>query len=176
MNHTAIRQLRIPTDMVIRSNYSNEAYIRMSDLPKILKINEINHSVTIKRVIFNPPATIVLWNDGTKTVVKCSENDAFDKEKGLAMAIVKRTNGNTGSYFDVFKEYCHNEIQYPDFRLPMAEKEKENIKEQLNTIMQNRLGILAGVLTDTHIALAKALQSSEKHDEDNTINEENVKD
>lgn len=25
----------------------------------------------IKKVIFNDPATIVLWNDGTKTVVKC---------------------------------------------------------------------------------------------------------
>ena len=43
----------------------------------------------IKNVIFNDPATIVFWNDGTKTVVKCGKNDTFDPEKGLAMAISK---------------------------------------------------------------------------------------
>lgn len=40
---------------------------------------------SIKNVIFNPPATVVYWTDGTKTVVKCNENDIFDLEKGLAL-------------------------------------------------------------------------------------------
>ena len=44
----------------------------------------------IKKVIFNDPATIILWEDGTKTVVKAHDKDQFDKEKGLAMAIVKK--------------------------------------------------------------------------------------
>ena len=44
----------------------------------------------ISKVIFNDPATIILWSNGTKTVVKCSEDDTFDPEKGLAMAIAKR--------------------------------------------------------------------------------------
>lgn len=35
----------------------------------------------IKKVIFNDPATIILWKDGTKTVVKCQEGDTYDKEK-----------------------------------------------------------------------------------------------
>ena len=48
----------------------------------------------IKKVIFNAPATIVLWNDGTKTVVKCSENDIFDPEKGLAFCFLKKLLGN----------------------------------------------------------------------------------
>lgn len=48
----------------------------------------------IDRVIYNGPATIVFWNDGAKTIVKCSENDAYDAEKGLAMAVVKRVYGN----------------------------------------------------------------------------------
>ena len=56
-------------------------------------------SVCIRKVIFNDPATIVLWSDGTKTVVKCSEKDVFDPEKGLAMAIAKRCGGNKGSYY-----------------------------------------------------------------------------
>lgn len=49
----------------------------------------------IKNVIFNDPATIVFWNDGTKTVVKCSEDDVFDPEKGLTMAITKKIYGPT---------------------------------------------------------------------------------
>ena len=55
-------------------------------------------AASIKNVIFAPPATIVYWSDGSKTVVKCSEKDVFDPEKGLAMAIAKRCGGNKGSY------------------------------------------------------------------------------
>ena len=64
------------------------------------KKEETNMTVaSIKNVIFAPPATIVYWSDGSKTVVKCSEKDAFDPEKGLAMAIAKRCGGNKGSYY-----------------------------------------------------------------------------
>lgn len=56
-------------------------------------------TASIKNVIFAPPATIVYWSDGSKTVVKCSEKDVFDQEKGLAMAIAKRCGGNKGSYY-----------------------------------------------------------------------------
>lgn len=51
-------------------------------------------SHTIKKVIFNDPATIVYWTDGTKTVVKRQPGDKkFDPEKGLAMAYVKHELG-----------------------------------------------------------------------------------
>ena len=59
----------------------------------------------IKKVIFNDPATIVFWFDGTKTVVKCKKGDFYDKEKGLAMAIAKRAFGNTGRYYEAFKKF-----------------------------------------------------------------------
>lgn len=59
----------------------------------------------IKKVIFNDPATIVCWSDGTKTVVKCGDNDTFDPEKGLAMAISKKFFDNMGYYYDVFKKW-----------------------------------------------------------------------
>lgn len=47
----------------------------------------------IEKVIFNKPATIVFWTDGTKTVVKCGDGDVWDEEKGLAMAICKKLIG-----------------------------------------------------------------------------------
>ena len=62
----------------------------------------------IEKVIFNKPATIVLWKDGTKTVVKCGD-EAYDPEKGLAMCISKKALGNKGNYFDVFKKHLPKE-------------------------------------------------------------------
>lgn len=63
----------------------------------------------IKNVIFNNPATIVFWADGTKTVVKC-ENEDFDPEKGLAMAIVKKTMADNHSYYnEIFKKWLPKE-------------------------------------------------------------------
>ena len=58
----------------------------------------------IKRVIFSDPCTIVLWKDGTKTIVRCTD-EKFDKEKGLAMCIAKKALGNKGKYYDVFKKW-----------------------------------------------------------------------
>ena len=48
----------------------------------------------IKQVIFNDPATIVTFSDGTKVCVKANENDKFSKEVGLMYALVKRLYAN----------------------------------------------------------------------------------
>ena len=67
--------------------------------------NKAIYDNMIQRVIFNPPATIVIWRDGSKTVVKCGENDIFDPEKGLAMAISKRAFGDNRDYYEVFAKW-----------------------------------------------------------------------
>ena len=72
----------------------------------------------IKKVIFNYPATIVLWTDGSKTVVKCQDGDIYDPEKGLAMAISKKALGNKGNYCNEFKKW-----------LPEDEEEEEKTVE-----------------------------------------------
>lgn len=64
----------------------------------------LNSKPTIKNVIFNDPATIVMWSDGTKTVVK-AENEPYDPEKGLAMAYVKKFEGNQGNYYNLFRKW-----------------------------------------------------------------------
>ena len=64
----------------------------------------------IERVIFNPPATIVLWEGGTKTVVKCNDGDEYSPEHGLALCIAKRAFANKGNYNDVFRKWI------PDIR------------------------------------------------------------
>lgn len=48
---------------------------------------------SISRVIFNGDSTIVLFADGTKSIVKREPNDPVDKTTAIAYAIVKRLLG-----------------------------------------------------------------------------------
>lgn len=85
-------------DVIATRDFINSIYgINSSPIPEI------------KNVIFNDPATIVFWEDGTKTVVKCQDGDEFDPEKGLAMAIVKKAYGNKGSYCNKMKKWLPKE-------------------------------------------------------------------
>lgn len=63
----------------------------------------------IKNVIFNAPATVVIWSDGTKTVVKCQPGDTYSKETGLALCIAKKYLGNKGNFNEVFKKWIPEE-------------------------------------------------------------------
>ena len=85
-------------------------------------------SLTIKDVIFNPPATIVFWMDGTKTVVKDQGEVFYDPEKGMAMAVAKKAFGNQGNYYNQFAKY-----------LDIYEKKQENdfAKSYANTVLDN---------------------------------------
>ena len=67
----------------------------------------------IEKVIFNPPATIVIWKDGKKTVVKCN-GEKFDQEKGLAMAISKRAMAVGNRYHKTFKKWCKEEDDFSE--------------------------------------------------------------
>lgn len=82
-----------------------------------------SHIPEIKNVIFNDPATIVFWEDGTKTVVKCQDGDEFDPEKGLAMAIVKKAYGNKGNYCNKLKKWLPKEEQVDTNRSVFVPKE-----------------------------------------------------
>ena len=58
---------------------------------KFAKDVYIGHDFYITQVIYNKPATIVFWSDGTKTVSKCNELEpVYDKEKGLLLCIMKK--------------------------------------------------------------------------------------
>lgn len=58
----------------------------------------------IDKVIFHAPATVIIFKDGTKSIVKCSEHDEYDQEKGFAMALLKHVLGNK-KYKTLFKKY-----------------------------------------------------------------------
>ena len=93
----------------------------------------------IKKVIFNKPATIVFWADGTKTVVKCADFDIWDPEKGLVMAVCKRVYGK--EFHKIFKDFMpeeDEESEYPNGPEPITGYEDwlnalKNISITLNT-------------------------------------------
>ena len=94
----------IDTDMGMLANMQEQVdYYKKKALNGIYGKSK-SSNLGINRVIFNDPATIVIWNDGSKTVVKAS-NEPFDPEKGLAMAIAKKALGNKGNYYKIFKKY-----------------------------------------------------------------------
>ena len=73
----------------------------------IFKILPVRNS-KIEKVIFNNPATIVFWKNGTKTVVK-AHGEKYDPEKGLAMAIAKKYFGNECNYFNNLRPWLEQE-------------------------------------------------------------------
>lgn len=49
----------------------------------------------IDHVIFNGPATIVFWLDGSKTVVKCADDEIYNERTAIMWAIMKKVYGNS---------------------------------------------------------------------------------
>ena len=95
-----------PMDTKVRDSFE-KTYIEYGKAFKALeRYSSCQYPIPqIKNVIFNYPATIVFWNDGTKTVVKCDERDQFDPEKGITMAFFKKMHGNKGHYFEEIKKW-----------------------------------------------------------------------
>ena len=80
-DHYHYIELNEETIQKINESKTNEEETTMSEL----KIKE--------QVIFNAPATVVFWSDKSKQVLKCREQDEWDEEKALALAIAYKLYG-----------------------------------------------------------------------------------
>ena len=65
----------------------------------------------IKRVIYNKPAVITFWSDGTKTVSKCGENDVFNPVTGLLLNYTKKLMGGE-SVNNLLKDWAPESSDY----------------------------------------------------------------
>lgn len=59
----------------------------------------------IKQIIFSGPKTIVLWKDGTKTIVTCGEGDQYDPYVGFCVAVTKKMFGSTSKVKKILNQY-----------------------------------------------------------------------
>lgn len=84
--------------------YSNN-YDVIEYLSKWYDFKKVTDDSIISRVIFNDPATIILWSDGTKTIAKTHGDDAFDPEKGFAVACAKKLLGNGNAFRTEFAKW-----------------------------------------------------------------------
>ena len=89
-----------------------------------------NKTTDIDRVIFNDPATIVFWADGTKTVVKCHPEDTFDEEIGFMCCYLKRTLSS--KEYTKFCEYLNDIWEQKNNRLYREALEK-SMAEKVST-------------------------------------------
>ena len=117
----------------------------------------------IKKVKFNPPATIVFWTDNTKTVVKCKGED-YDPEKGLAMCICKKVLGDKGNYYEVFKKWLPKEEE-TESDLPKIAFKPETWTFDLKPIDINKklFGVLTGTNGKTTIKFEDAKEESKRN-------------
>ena len=77
----------------------------------------------IKRVLFRNPATIVFWEDGTKTVTKCSDSDTYSKEAGLAICCLKKAFGrNANECLKAFVDVNKDDVNMNDIRKLLKNK------------------------------------------------------
>lgn len=118
--HTVYKELEQEIANSFLENELDEDEID-NDLNLIRMIEELEEEeqydyLAYERIIFNGPATIVIWADGTRTVVKACKEDKFDKSVGLKTALLQRVFGK-----DIDKEI--NKIVDEDNK---REKENQN--------------------------------------------------
>ena len=82
----------------------------------------------IDRVLFNDPATIVLWKDKTKTVVKCHPEDTFDEEIGFMCCYLKRVLSS--KEYTKFCEYLNDIWELKNDRLYKEALERKRAEEK----------------------------------------------
>lgn len=61
-----------------------------------------------KRIIFNGPATIVFWKDGTKTVVKCADMEEYNRYNAFCAALAKKIFGTNSKINRIVKSGVEN--------------------------------------------------------------------
>ena len=106
-----------------RSN--GKGYTLEQDFKAIWGVSSFS-GVEPTKVIFNGPATIVFWSDKTKTIVKRADNELDDKEKALAMCLLKKNK-------KLFK-FCRKE----------AAKQEAKECEDIHDMVERFLNALTG--------------------------------
>lgn len=99
-------------------------------LNKLIGGTDEMKNVDVKKIIFNGPKTIVLWTDGTKTIVSMSKDETnFDPEAAFCAAYTKKMFGTNSKIKRVIKEKSNIEQHQ---RIV-----EEKLKEELAKISQD---------------------------------------
>lgn len=92
MSH--FKQAILPKSLGAALSVSRQITIDGKEIPMCCNCANPYHPV---KIIYNPPATIVFWEDGKKTVVKAMEGTVFNPYHGFTAALAKRVYGSSTS-------------------------------------------------------------------------------
>lgn len=89
----------------------------------------------VKKVILNGDVTVVLWNDGTKTIVRRDKNDVYDPEKAILACMAKKLYENTGIFNepieDAMEKYSFSDRVLLQRLLKNQQQQIKHLKKQL---------------------------------------------
>lgn len=127
-NYPEIRPKRIFKDpeyfkrSVTLTNDIFKGYI-MED---VMRTNKIFYRTGLipTKIIYNPPATIVFWTDGTKTVVKCSAEDEYNEYYGFLCALGKKMFGTNSHLKKLIDEKAERHYPEDEFSKQIEQLEK----------------------------------------------------
>lgn len=83
----------------------------------------------IHGVYFNKDLTTVLWNDGTKTIVKRVAGSKDCKQTAVVYALVKKLFGNNNGYMRVLEEFINKGLKRVENKAKKVAKKKSKKKE-----------------------------------------------
>lgn len=61
----------------------------------VIDTNIDTNNIVIESIVFEPPYTIINWEDKTKTITYCDKHDNYDMVTGTTLCILKKIVGNT---------------------------------------------------------------------------------
>ena len=81
-----------------------------TEVPKTKEYFPTMPDIPISRVTYSGDTTVVFFTDGTKTTVKRSGADKYDRQTAIVYALMKRIFGKIGRYDSKTKKFYENEI------------------------------------------------------------------
>lgn len=110
-------------------------------------------TIPISRVVYSSGATTVFFTDGTKTTVRCSSNDTYDRQTAIAYALVKRMFGKVGRYDEKTKKFYENEIDGNGLGLKLEKIAAAGFDQDLE---KKNLNVKKAEAKAAHVARQKA--------------------
>lgn len=139
-----------PVHLYSRSKNNPKKDVRCKTIIKATLVgsSKTTKNVNFKKVVYNDTArtTTIWWNDYDFTTVKAIEGDAYSREAGFALCVLKRQLGNR-VFADIMNAYCGNAQNYyfsekvEKERVERREAIKQKENEQNTTTNKTHLNI-----------------------------------
>ena len=83
----------------------------------------------IVNLIFSGPATIIIWSDGTKTMVKCAEGQQFDRYSGFCACVCKKLFGSSSEVKRIMDAFDADKIREAEERMKEQRRRESEARE-----------------------------------------------